>query len=105
MPVPILSQGDTVTCEHGGQATPATANPRVLIGGEPAVSVDQTWTISGCSLTAAQGGPCVSATFTTAATRVASNGHALVLQDGQALCVPTGAPLRVVVAQTRVTAI
>jgi hypothetical protein len=49
-------------------------------------------------------GPCVTAQWTTAATRVTSNGQPLLLLDSQATCVPTGTPLIVAGTQTRVTA-
>lgn len=50
-------------------------------------------------------GPCATAQFTTAATRIASEGQPVLLQDSQATCVPTGTPLLIIKTQTRVTGI
>jgi hypothetical protein len=41
----------------------------------------------------------------TGTTRVTSTGQPLAMQGGQAVCVPTGTPLIVVAAQTRVKAL
>ncbi len=48
--------------------------------------------------------PCVTAQWTTAATRVTSMGQPLVLIDSQATCVPTGTPLIIAGSQVKVTA-
>ena len=39
MPGPILHLGATVICSHGGQAQPMTPFPRVLLSGQPAVTL------------------------------------------------------------------
>jgi hypothetical protein len=49
-------------------------------------------------------GPCVTAQFTTAATRVTSNGQPLLLFDSQAMCAPTATPLMIMASQTRAVA-
>jgi hypothetical protein len=48
-------------------------------------------------------GPCVSAQFVTAATRVTALGQPVLLQDSQSICLPTGTPLLPLVTQVRVT--
>jgi len=62
--------------------------------------------VAGCARPPpiAGNGPCVTAQFVTAATRVTSNGQPLLLLDSQAVCVPTGTPLLITVTQTRATA-
>ncbi len=99
----ILTRDNPVTCDHGGQATPAAVDSRVLIGGAAAVTQDQVWAITGCSLAPADGGPCVSATFSAGASRITSNGQVLLLQDSPASCAPTGGPVHIVASQSRVT--
>jgi hypothetical protein len=46
----------------------------------------------------------LTAQWTTAATRVLSNGQPLVLLDSQAVCAPNATPLVILATQPRVTA-
>ena len=104
MPGFMLHVGATVLCAHGGQAQPTTPNPRVLVNGQPSVTIAAPYVVAGCPFVPPGGnGPCVTAQWVTGALRVASNGQPLVLIDSQAVCVPTGTPLLPVMAQTRVT--
>jgi hypothetical protein len=98
----LLHAGATVQCSHAGRAQAATPNPSVKVANQATVAISGAWTIAGCSLPTNAGGPCVSAQFTTAATRITSHGQPLLLSDSQATCMPTGVPLQVVVTQTRV---
>ena len=100
----LVQQGATVLCAHAGQAKPTVTAPRVKLGGNAAVLLPSPWTVSGCALPPNAGGPCASATWTVGTTRVRSTGQPLVIQGGQATCVPTGVPLTVVSAQLRVKA-
>jgi hypothetical protein len=77
-----------------------------MVSGQPTVAITSPYVVAGCALPPppAANGPCVTAQFVTAATRVTSNGQPLLLLDSQAVCVPTGTPLMVVMTQTRVTA-
>ncbi|MEO7052012.1 MAG: hypothetical protein ABI128_10140 [Rhodanobacter sp.] len=103
----MLHVGASVLCAHAGQAQASAPNPRVTLSGQPSVTIAGAWLIAGCSLPPppAANGPCVSAQFVTAATRVTSSGQPLLLIDSQAICVPTGTPLLAVASQTRVTAL
>lgn len=103
MPGFILHLGATVLCSHAGQATPATPNPRVTVSGQPIVTVASPYLVAGCTLPPVAGGPCVTAQFVTAATRVTAGGQPVLLLDSQAVCAPTGTPLLVVMTQTRAT--
>jgi len=107
MPGPLLHVGATVLCAHAGQAQPTTPNPRVLVTGQPTVTLSTLYTVAGCTLPppTAGNGPCVTAQWVTAATRVGSGGVPLLLMDSQAVCVPTGTPLTVAIVQTRVSAL
>lgn len=106
MPGFLIHVGATVLCSHAGQAQASAPNPRVMVSGQPTVTVAGPWLVAGCTLPppTAANGPCVSAQFISAATRVTSNGQPLLLTDSQSICVPTGTPLLILVSQTRVTA-
>lgn len=105
MPGFLLHVGATVLCSHAGQARPAMPNPRVTVGGQPTVALPGPWLVTACPLPPSSGGPCVTAQFVTAATRVSSNGQPLLLFDSQAVCAPTGSPLLAVASQAHAAAI
>ena len=100
----LLQQGATVLCSHGGQATPTATNSRVTISGQPTALASAPWTVAGCPLVPPPLPPCVTAQWAKGTTRVTSTGQPLVIQSGQAICVPTGTPLVPTSMQTRVTA-
>ena len=106
MPGPVLTSTTTVQCAHVGMGTPVTPNPRVSIGGQPVVTIATTYTIAGCTFPAISSGgpPCVTAQFTTAATRVQAGGQPLLLADSQGISMPNGTPLIVIPNQMRVNA-
>lgn len=104
MPGFLLHVGATVLCSHAGQAQPTVPNPRVTVSGQPTVTMTAPYVVAGCTLPpTAANGPCVTAQWVTAATRITSNGQPLLLFDSQAICAPTGTPLMIVLTQTRVT--
>ncbi|MEL6942408.1 MAG: PAAR-like protein [Bacteroidota bacterium] len=106
MPGFILHQGATILCAHGGQAQPTSPNPKVTVSGQPIVMQPSPHTVAGCPFNVSGApSPCVTANWTTAATRVTSNGMPVLLLDSQAICAPNGTPLMITVTQTRVTAI
>jgi hypothetical protein len=104
MPGFLLHVGAQVMCAHAGQAMPTAPNPRVLVSGQPVITQSCTYSIAGCPFTVPPGSPmpCVTGQWVTAATRVRAGGIPVILQDSQAVCVPNGTPLTIVVTQTRV---
>src|SRR5262249_49452118 len=104
MPGFLLHVGATVLCAHAGQAQPTVSNPRVKVGGQPVVTQTSPYTIAGCTFPPppTANGPCVTAQWVTAATRVRAGGVPVLLQNSQAICAPTGTPLNIVVTQLRV---
>jgi hypothetical protein len=104
MPGFLLHSGAKVLCLHTGQAQPVATDLHVKVGGQPVVVQSNAYTIAGCTLPppTAGNGPCVTATWLTAATRVRAGGVPLLLQDSQALCAPSGTGLNVMVTQVRV---
>ena len=90
-------------CMHGGTAQPTAPNPRVMLSGQPVVTMAAPYVVAGCAFVPPAGnGPCVAAQWVTAATRVLVGGMPVVLVDSQAICAPTGTPLLPVAMQTRV---
>jgi hypothetical protein len=98
----LLHAQATVLCTHGGQAKPTRPSTRVQLGGQPAVTVSAAYVVTGCPLPPNAGGPCLSAQWTVAATRVLIDGAPALLMDSSSTCVPTGAPLNPVNTQLRV---
>ena len=107
MPGFLVHVGATVLCAHAGQAQATVPNPSVTVGGQPTVTMTAPYVVAGCTLPPPPGanGPCVTAQWVTAATRITSNGQPLLLFDSQAICTPTATPLTVLVTQTRATGI
>ncbi len=104
MPGFLLHVGAIVQCMHAGQAQPTVPNPRVKVSGQPIVTQPGPYAIAGCTLPSppVANGPCATAQWLTAATRVKASGLPVLLQDSQAVCTPTGTGLTVVMTQVRV---
>ena len=106
MPGPLLHLGATVLCSHGGQAIPSAPNARVLVSGQSVATMTAPYMVAGCPFVPPGGnGPCVTAQWVVASTRVFVTGQPVALFDSQAVCTPTGTPLVPVVAQMRVTGV
>ena len=107
MPGFLVHVGATVLCSHGGQAQPTVPNPRVLVSGQPTVTLAAPYVVAGCALPPPPGanGPCITAQWLVGTTRVLSNGQPLIVQSSQAICAPTGTPLIIAVTQVRASAI
>jgi hypothetical protein len=105
MPGFVLHLGATVICAHGGQAQPTVVQPRVTVSGQPVATLTSPYVVAGCALPPppAANGPCVTAQFVTSAVRVMAMGVPVLLMDSQAVCVPTGTPLMIVMTQPRVS--
>ena len=105
MPGFLLHVGATVLCSHAGQAQATVPNPHVTVSGQPTVTLSGPYTVAGCVMPPPPNGngPCVTAQFASAATRITSNGQPLLLFDSQATCIPTGTPLLIILTQVRVT--
>ncbi|MBD2355991.1 hypothetical protein H6G41_15400 [Tolypothrix sp. FACHB-123] len=106
MPGFLLNLSSTVLCVHGGQAKPSVPNVRVRAMGLPTATQGPPYIIAGCvnPPPPANVGPCVLGNWVVASLRVKSMGMPVLLMDSQAICVPTGTPLTVVLTQTRVKA-
>ena len=104
MPAPVLHFGATVLCSHAGQATVVTPFPRVLLSGQPSVTLTSQYVIAGCALASTSTPPCVTGQFIVGAVRVLAGGAPLATMIAQSICTPTGTPMLPVAAQPRVLA-
>jgi hypothetical protein len=104
MPGFLLNATSTVICAHGGQAQPTVPSPRVRVMGVPVTTQGPPYAIAGCANPPppVNVGPCILGNWVTAALRVKASGMPVLLQSSQAICIPTGTPLVVVVANARV---
>jgi hypothetical protein len=104
MPAPALHLGAVVTCTHAGTATPVAPFPRVLLSGQPAVTLASPYAIVGCALTGTPNPPCVTGQWLTGAVRVLAGGTPLATMAGASTCVAPGTPMLPLSAQPRVLA-
>jgi hypothetical protein len=98
----LLHAQAIVICAHVGRARPAVPSTRVQLSGQRAVMLPVPYTVTGCPLPPAAGGPCVTARWVTGATRVLIEGSPALLTDSTGTCLPTGASLTPLVTQLRV---
>ena len=89
---------------HAGQAQPTVPFPRVMVSGQPVVTLATPYVVAGCALASTSTPPCVSAQWVVGATRVLAGGLPVITQTSQAVCVPTGQGLLVLTTQPRVMA-
>lgn len=104
MPGPIVHLGATVLCSHAGTATAATPFPRVMVSGQPVVTLSTQYVIAGCALTGTSAPPCVTGQWIAGATRVVAGGVPVAVQSGSSICTAPGTPLLPVVVQPRANA-
>jgi len=105
MPGPIVHLGATVLCSHGAPAQPTVPSPRVLVSGQPISTIAAPYMVTGCPFNISGApSPCVTGQWLVGAVRVISLGQPVVVQSSQAICVPNGTPLMILVTQPRVIA-
>jgi hypothetical protein len=104
MPAPVLHLGATVLCTHAGQATPLAPFSRVVLSGQPAVTLTSPYAIAGCALTGTPNPPCTTGQWIAGAVRVLAGGAPLATLAAPSTCIPTGTPMLPVAAQLRVLA-
>lgn len=104
MPGPVVHLGATVLCAHAGQATPVNPFPRVLVSGQPVVTLATQYVIAGCALTGSSTPPCLTGQWVVGAGRVLAGGVPLAVQAGSSITTPTGTPMMPVAVQPRVVA-
>lgn len=108
MPGFLVHVGASVICAHpGGQAQPqpTAPNPRVRVAGQPIATLSGLYDIKGCSFNPGAPSPCLTARWTSGATKIRAGGDPVALSDSQAVCAPNGTPLLITKTQTRVSGI
>lgn len=113
MPGPVVHVGASIVCPHAGSVSVISANTRVLVGGQPAATLADTYPVAGCPFQVPIPGgtkpqPCVTSRWLVPATRVLVNGQPVIIQTSTGICqsveqIPQGPPT-VVAAQPRVVA-
>lgn len=104
MPAPALHLGAVVICSHAGSALPAAPFPRVLLSGQPVVTLSSPYVIAGCALTGTPNPPCVTGQWLTGAVRVLAGGVPVATMVSASTCVAPGTPMLPLSAQARVLA-
>jgi uncharacterized Zn-binding protein involved in type VI secretion len=109
MPGQIVTVGATLVCPHSAPVSIVSANTRVMLEGQPAATLSDTYTIVGCTFTIGpKPQPCVEVRWLESATRVQVNHAPVILHTSTCVClsadkIPQGPP-RVVMTQIRVKA-
>ena len=102
----IVHVGATLICPHMGTVTAITSNTRVMVSGQPVVTMSDTFTVAGCALSSSSIPPCVLVKWLVPATRVLVNGKPVILKTSSGICqsavqAPQGPP-NILVTQPRV---
>lgn len=107
----VADQSSTILCFHGGPVSIITSNQRVKVNGQPVVTMNDTYTVSGCPFTipppvGPKPQPCVRLQWVVAAQRVRVSGQPVLLMNSSGIClsaeqIPQGLP-NIVVTQVRV---
>jgi hypothetical protein len=95
----IFHVGASASCPHGGQVTTAPGAAKVLVGGQPAATMGDTYAVAGCAFTLPNGKPqpCVKVQWLAPAMRVLIGGQPAILRTSSGLCqsaeqIPGGPP-------------
>ncbi|MDR3692459.1 MAG: hypothetical protein P4L46_23965 [Fimbriimonas sp.] len=109
----MLHVGMTCMCPHAGQVQAVASNPRVTLGGQPAVTLSDTFTVSGCPFqipigTGTKPQPCVKVQWLVPAMRVKIGGNPVLVTSSTGICqsaeqIPQGSPV-ISVTQMKVSA-
>ena len=100
--MPALHLGAVVTCSHAGPATPLSPFARVLLSGQPVVTIASPYGITGCALSTTSTPPCLTGQWISGAVRVVAGGAPVATMTGASTCIPTGTPMLPLTAQPRV---
>src|SRR4051812_2613651 len=105
MPGSIMHRGALVLCKHPpGNAAPDQTDARVTVSGQEIMTVERTYTVTGCFLNGTNSPPCTKARWLTGAQRVSASGLAVAIDSGLSQCVTSLSPLDPKMFQTRVVA-
>lgn len=91
---PIMQQGCTIQCPHGGMAQVIPTNLRAKVGGVSALTPNDTFLISGCPfMMGPKPSPCLTIQWLAPSVRTKANGSPVLLASSVGLCKsPEGVP-------------
>ncbi len=102
----LLHQATVGECSHHAPGTPAGANPRVRLGGQPVLTIASKLVIGSCPNKLGPAPfPCVFAQYAAGAARVKVMGVPVLLDSSTAINLPTGATTTIKTTQSRVKGI
>ena len=114
----LLTTDSVVTCPHGGSVETQPSQPRVHVSGSPVLPESSQGSVSGCPFQPLSGSgptgkthtitgplPCMTAEWSTATTRVHSEGEPLLFDASEAVTSPGGGSVTITEVQQRVRAI
>lgn len=104
MPGAVIHLGAFVTCTHAGPATPTAAFARVLVSGQPVVTLGTPYAVIGCALTGTPAPPCLTGQWLAGAVRVLAGGTPVAVVSGTSTTTPAGTPMLPLAVQPRVVA-
>jgi hypothetical protein len=114
MPGNMVQVGASINCPHGGQASIASVNQRVKVGGMPVALLSDVTTVAGCAFqvpigTGTKPQPCLKVQWLVPSTRVLVNSQPILLNSSSGICqsaeqIPQGPP-SIVTTQMRVKGI
>lgn len=103
MPGFLLHTNATVQCSHLGTATPMSPVPNVQVSGMPVTTMPPSYAIAGCPFTnGTTPQPCLTAQWTSSATKILVGGVPVLLFDSQAITTPNAVPLVISSIQQKV---
>jgi hypothetical protein len=77
----VVHVGASITCPHGGLVNIAPGSAGVMVGGQPAASVADTFAVTGCAFVIGNTPhPCMTICWTVPAARVTVRGSPVVTQ-------------------------
>jgi hypothetical protein len=94
VPGPLLHVGATAQCPHAAPVSIMSSNTRVLVGGMPVATLNDTSLVAGCPLNIAGAPhPCIRVQWLVPATRVLVNAQPALLSTSLGMCLaPDMAP-------------
>jgi hypothetical protein len=101
---PVLHLDANIRCLHGGVARPIAPFQRVLVSGQPLVTLSTTYAVTNCGLAGTPSPPCSTGRWLSGATRVIAGGAPVAILAGTSVCMPTGTQMVAPGTQTRVLA-
>ena len=111
LPGTLVHVGAVIMCPHAGPVEAITTNMRVLVSGQPVVTISDVFTVEGCPFQIPLGlgtkpQPCIRVQWLVPALKVLINGEPAILDTSPGLCfsieeIPQGPPI-VEITQLRV---